>query len=437
MPRRARTKAVREKGGVGNGFALDEHILSSIQDGISVLDRDLTVRKVNPTMERWYAHRMPLVGKRCYEAYHGRTRRCGVCPSVQTLRTGEAAREEAPLRGTGANRRGWLELFSFPLLDEAGQVSGVIEYVRDITARRRAEEALRESEERYHALFDQVAESIVLVDPQTLRIVEFNERAHRTLNYSRQEFAALRLTHLAPEGGADLLAGHVRAAAESGEQSFETRVRTLGGAVWHVRAGARAVTLRGRRFVLCVWHDVTDLKRRHDALENLSLTDELTGLHNRRGFTALAEQQLRIAKRQRFAAVLVFIDVDKLKRVNDALGHAAGDRALQGVAQVLRHTFRESDVVARLGGDEFAALTSLRRDGEGGRRILQRLAENLRRENRTRPPEARIAFSAGGALWRPARPVLLADLLAEADRAMYRVKRRKARAAARLKAARD
>jgi PAS domain S-box-containing protein len=122
-------------------------IFSSIQDGISILDRDMNIVRVNPAMERWYAHAMPLVGKKCYDAYHSRTKVCDVCPTRQTLRTGKTAREIVPLAGPKGKTVGWLDLYSFPMLDpSSGELIGVIEYVRDDTERKRAEEALRENQ---------------------------------------------------------------------------------------------------------------------------------------------------------------------------------------------------------------------------------------------------------------------------------------------------
>jgi len=126
------------------------NIFSSIQDGISILDRDLVILRVNPTMERWYPHAAPLPGKRCHEAYHGRSEPCTVCPSRTTIRTGQAALEVVPRRGPRGEITGWLDLYSFPLVDAAtGELQGLIEYVRDITERKQAEDRLRESRERY------------------------------------------------------------------------------------------------------------------------------------------------------------------------------------------------------------------------------------------------------------------------------------------------
>jgi len=121
-----------------------QSIFASIQDGISILDRDFRILMVNPVMERWYRHAAPLVGKRCFEAYHLRERHCDICPSRKTIETGEAARETVPLTGEGGKITGWLDLYSFPLIDiHTGQLTGIIEYVRDITAQRRAEDEAR------------------------------------------------------------------------------------------------------------------------------------------------------------------------------------------------------------------------------------------------------------------------------------------------------
>jgi diguanylate cyclase (GGDEF)-like protein len=119
-------------------------VFSSIQDGLNILDKDYNIVRVNPTMEKWYAHNMPLVGKKCYEAYHCRSEQCEVCPSRDTLRTGKAAYEVVPLTGSGGERIGYLDLYSFPLIDGAtGKMTGVIEYVRDITKRKRVEDDLQ------------------------------------------------------------------------------------------------------------------------------------------------------------------------------------------------------------------------------------------------------------------------------------------------------
>ncbi len=97
-------------------------------------------------------------------------------------------------------------------------------------------------------------------------------------------------------------------------------------------------------------------KQTEKVIQNLSITDELTSLLNRRGFFTLAEQQIKIARRTGREMVLLFADLDKLKWINDTWGHAEGDRALCEVGKILKNTFRESDIIARIGGDEFVML---------------------------------------------------------------------------------
>src|SRR5213595_3982108 len=112
-------------------------------------------------------------------------------------------------------------------------------------------------------------------------------------------------------------------------------------------------------------------------LGNLALQDELTGLYNRRGFLALAERQLKLARRSGRSLLLFFIDVDGLKEINDVFGHAEGDAALKCTAEALETTFRDSDVIARFGGDEFAAL-AIEASGQNEATIRDRLTEYLK-----------------------------------------------------------
>ncbi|MBX7258848.1 MAG: PAS domain-containing protein, partial [Candidatus Hydrogenedentes bacterium] len=119
-------------------------IFESIQDGISILDRDLHIVRVNSAMERWYAHAMPLEGKSCFQVYHGRDIPCEGCPSIRTLATGEACQQTLARWTPEGEVREWHDLFTFPMRDsETGEILGVIEYVREVTDRVRAEEARR------------------------------------------------------------------------------------------------------------------------------------------------------------------------------------------------------------------------------------------------------------------------------------------------------
>ncbi len=116
-------------------------VFSSIQDGISVLDKELNILLVNPVMENWYADKVPFIGKKCHEAYQCSTEPCKVCPVITSLKTQQLAVEVVPKRSSNGEIIGWFELYSFPMFDQENkELIGAIEYVRDITGRRSAEE---------------------------------------------------------------------------------------------------------------------------------------------------------------------------------------------------------------------------------------------------------------------------------------------------------
>lgn len=155
------------------------------------------------------------------------------------------------------------------------------------------------------------------------------------------------------------------------------------------------------------------------SLQSLALMDTLTGLYNRHGFVTIAEEQLKLARRNRSSVALAFIDLDGMKRINDELGHEFGDQALIATARILKSTFRASDLVARLGGDEFIML-GLGIQPEAIDRIHKRLLRNLAQHNRGKSVIP-VAFSVGFASHKPSRrdQKTIEQLVSEADQAMY------------------
>ena len=158
-------------------------------------------------------------------------------------------------------------------------------------------------------------------------------------------------------------------------------------------------------------------------LGNLALTDELTGLCNRRGFMAIAERQLKIGRRTGRGIVLFFMDIDGMKQINDSFGHGEGDRALKRMAKALKMTFRDSDVIARLGGDEFAVL-AIEASDNSETAIRARLAEDLKSVS---AGETRytINLSLGAVRINICSSASIGEWMVRADQAMYEQKRRR------------
>jgi diguanylate cyclase (GGDEF)-like protein len=152
--------------------------------------------------------------------------------------------------------------------------------------------------------------------------------------------------------------------------------------------------------------------------------DELTGLYNYRGFHILAQQYSRLACRSQTSFLYLFIDLDNLKRINDQFGHVAGNHALCRTADVLRQSFRSSDVLGRVGGDEFAALV-LNAGRTAGGIIVARLRANVEAHNSKSPPPWPFSISVGLACFDPQNPFSIEQLMSAADQAMYAEKRAK------------
>ncbi len=147
-------------------------IYSSIQDGITILNFDLGIIQVNPTMGKWYAHAQPLVGKKCYQAYHGQEIPCRPCPAYRTLLSGEPHYEIIARKGINGACSGWLEEYSFPWrINGTGKIKGVIIYARDITGRVSSEEAVEEGMRKLrktlNATVSALAATVETRDPYT------------------------------------------------------------------------------------------------------------------------------------------------------------------------------------------------------------------------------------------------------------------------------
>ncbi len=171
--------------------------------------------------------------------------------------------------------------------------------------------------------------------------------------------------------------------------------------------------------------NIEERDRAEEMLRLLSLTDELTGLYNRRGFSTLSEQQFRIANRDRKPLLLVSADLDGLKGINDTFGHADGDQALIETAAILRECVRQSDIVARVGGDEFVMLLTGGDEGFDTQKLLDRLQKLIDKHNRKRNRGWKIVISIGFARRSPDSGQSLDDLIVRADRMMYEQKKKK------------
>ena len=153
------------------------------------------------------------------------------------------------------------------LKDDEGNFVGTLSSGDDITERKRAEEMLRESEERYRTIFKQAADSIVLIDPKTAELVEFNDKAFENLGYTHEEFAKLNISNLEAIESPEEVLKHARKVIKEGADSFETKKLTKNGEVRDFYVKANSVSFRGKDFIQSIWYDITKRKRAEKALK--------------------------------------------------------------------------------------------------------------------------------------------------------------------------
>jgi diguanylate cyclase (GGDEF)-like protein/PAS domain S-box-containing protein len=263
-------------------------------------------------------------------------------------------------------------------------------------------------------------DAIVTLDAQH-RVVEWNAGAERLFGYSREETLGRHLDDLVtgPEVY-DEAVGFAQMALGGMEMppTETVRYRKDGSPVDVIVAGSPIMAGGELLGIVAVYTDITERVRMEEALRALALLDELTGLYNRRGLSILAKHQLKIAERGKRRMVLLFADLDNLKQINDTFGHSEGDRALIEAADVLRETFRESDIVARVGGDEFVVL-AVETNGFPAEVLATRLQKSLEARNAKGERPYKLSLSVGLARYDPEHPCSMDDLLMRADRAMY------------------
>jgi diguanylate cyclase (GGDEF)-like protein/PAS domain S-box-containing protein len=342
------------------------------------------------------------------------------------------------------------------VFERTASLTEVVQALRQQIAER------NDAEIRFRRLVDSNIIGFMLVDMDG-RILEANDAFLNELGYTREDLAQgmLRKQNLTPPGYHTMDEWMRTRLRESGYcPPFEKAYIRKDGSHWPVLVGVVRLDTP-EPHVVCFVIDVTERRRAQDALQksydemehrvqertnelieankalekeitlrkraeeelrNISLRDALTGLYNRRGFLAMADQQLLQALRDKREFLLFFVDVDGLKKINDSLGHARGDQALVQAGVVLQDTFRKSDIVARIGGDEFAVIAS--EAGAADQKIYEtRLKEQLARCNTEGNFPFLVSLSMGSAIFQPKKLSTIQELMTLADQNLYASKR--------------
>ncbi|MGB4270576.1 MAG: PAS domain S-box protein [Spirochaetota bacterium] len=395
-------------------------IVRAFPDMYVVVDKDGVVQDYQFGEEmKLFAPKDMVIGKKYYEILPEHITKLYSNALNEVFQHNKVVGIEYSIEIEGEMR--WREARLVPMIKDR-----VLVVVRDVTQRKQMETALAESEKRYRHLVNRIPAAVVEMNVRG-DIVFVNEYFVNLTGYTLEN---LKGTHwfrsvLHPHEDKRKIRQFVELIEQGDVNNYEIRIINREGRDTHITITTSNIynAVGKVERIVCIATDITPIVMLRDKLKELAIKDELTGLYNRRGFTMLAEQQLKLSKRTGKGIALFYIDMDNMKTINDSLGHHEGDKALIDVAGILRLSFRDSDIIGRLGGDEFAVL-AIDCEKHFIEMMQQRLVENADAFNNKNLRQYSISLSVGSVFICDSSSNL-DDVLSLADSIMYKNKMQK------------
>jgi len=402
-------------------------IFESIHDPFCIFDREFRIVWLNDAYAATKSMDIDaLTTKTCYKVLYGRDAVCDDCVVQKTFLSGDACAKEK-LVTIPDGYETWFEIYTYPIHDSDGNLTHVIEYSRDISERKRAEAALRDSEQRY-ALAAQGANDGLWDWNLLENRMYYSVRWKSMLGYGDREIGNdpdewFSRIHADDQ---EMVSSRINAYVHHGDQHFEIEYRIKhrdGSYRWMLCRGLAVKDEAGKAYRMAGSQtDITGRKTAEEQLVYDAFHDALTGLPNRALFRDRLQNALNRSKRlKEYLYAVMFFDVDRFKVINDSLGHAIGDALLVEISKRMKDCVRPGDTVARLGGDEFAVLLENISDVTDVKRVVERIQREFAAAFLIEGNEIYVTQSIGIALEleRYAQPD---QVLSDADIAMYAAK---------------
>ncbi|MBI4848825.1 MAG: EAL domain-containing protein [Nitrospirae bacterium] len=360
-------------------------MFDSIRDPFCIIDSEYNIVRFNEAYaELRKVNQECVTSGKCYEILQKRNVVCEDCIVEKTFRSKDpCAKNKRYAYPDGGEI--WMEIYTYPVFNEEGNVTHVVEYIRDITDRKLTEDALRESEERYVLAARGANDGLWDWDLKTNKVY-YSPRWKSMLGFAENEIKDspdewLKRVH--PDDRAHVekeMAAHIK--GNSPNLKNEHRMLHKDGKYrWMLSRGQAVCDSTGTAYRISgSMTDITERKTAEEQLMHDALHDSLTGLPNRALFMDRLRHALNRKKRNgNYLFAVLFLDIDRFKVLNDSLGHAAGDQLLITISKRLQESLRPGDTVARFGGDEFAILIEDLKDKNEALHVAGRIQENLSR----------------------------------------------------------
>ena len=303
---------------------------------------------------------------------------------------------------------------------------GTLALYRDITERKKAEETLRKSQQEFAAVFNSSPEALVYVD-ENANIVNINPRFTELFGYTLEEIKGKNINGglIHPPDKIEEGKNLDKIAFSEGYFNYETIRKKKDGTLFPVSISGSNIIIDGQlKGGIGSYIDITERKKLEEKLQKLAHFDVLTGSYRRGYGLNLLEQQIKTANRNKTFITLFYLDIDRLKYINDTFGHNEGDKVLKEAAKLLKSTLREVDIICRIGGDEFLLILP-DTSPEKAPQIRERINKNLKKLNQKLNRAYKISFSVGLSFYNPSNPLSIDELIRIADENMYKEKKKK------------